>query len=106
MRTKVIHAALLSLILLTQAKAVDRQSLSGFQKFRFSMSEQDLRRMSKVAETGSEDGDLRLWALEGVTIGGVESRLGFLLKDSEVYKITLKHEIPTPSGGYLERAFG
>src|SRR5437773_1219059 len=109
MRNRAVTATVLSLLLITQAATADRPSLPGFQKFRFGMSEQDIRRITKIDEATPEDGGVRLRAAQSTEIDGLSYRLSFLLNGGKLRRVRLVHDTDD-SGigceGHFNRVFG
>jgi len=94
-------------LVLTQAP--DRQSLQGFQQYRFGMSEQKIRTTTQINDSSSEEGNVRLKAADTTQVDGAAYQLSFLLKDGKLYRVNLLREssarVPN-CDGLFERIFG
>ena len=91
MKRLFIAAAVFGL-LTTQALSTDRQTLSGFQKFRFGMSEQQIRKITTIEEASQIEEGLWLGAAQSIEIDGVRYRLRFLLNRDKLSRIRLSDE--------------
>lgn len=94
--------------LAAQALAAQRDTLSGFQNFRFGMNEQELRELVEIGEKRIRDNETELIPTERTIIDGTAYKLDFLLKENKLYYIGLLAEIKDPLTCVrrLERIFG
>jgi hypothetical protein len=96
-------------LLVTQALAANRQSLSGFQNFRFGMLEQDIRRIAKIEAKSNEAEGTFLNGAKLIEINGLSYRVRFLLKGGKLYRVRLSRESTASDGqcdAYFDRVFG
>jgi hypothetical protein len=95
-------------LIATQAVAADR-SLSGFDRFRFGMTEQQVRELTAIEESRPEEGDTSLKATEPITIDGLGYQLSFLIRPGGLFRINMLHVAlvrPLACTGDFIRVFG
>jgi hypothetical protein len=102
---KGIAAIAVLIPLITHVSAAERQALPGFQKFQFGMSEQQIRRITKIEQASTEKEGLWLTSVQSVEIDGINYRLRFLLTGGKLYRIRLSDET-VASDGACETHFG
>jgi len=104
-----VTATAIASLLVTQASAADRQSLPGFQKFQFGISEQAIRQITKIQETSVEKEGLWLNGAQAIEVDGVSYRLRFLLNGGKLYRVRLSNETIASDGACetnFTRVFG
>ena len=104
-----VTATAIASLLVTQASAAGRQSLPGFQKFQFGMSEQDIRRITKIQETSVEKEGLWLNGAQPIDVDGVSYHLRVLLNDGKLHRVRLSNETAASDGACetnVARVFG
>jgi hypothetical protein len=100
---KSIVAAVLSAVLSSSVPASERGSLSGFRTFLFGMTEDEIRRIVSVEESGDRKFLGRLTATHPIEIDGMPFRLSFRFNLAGLSEIELQNRMELASDACRER---